>query len=313
VGRTPHLARAFLGLAAMAAVAGVISLPAEAQSPPPAATSVSVGPSVEMPIDPRVFIIRATGGQMRRVTPRGMFGFDPEWNPRTGALVAVTEQGMVELGLGRGGPTKGQPVWRRRATLTSEMGWSPSFSPDGSEIALVTGGRPDVWVLTRRTGRIRQVTTDWDAEGFVDWSPGGTEIAAVRFGQILVLDRSGVVTRAITAADQTCMLPAWSPRGRRIAFTCLFAEAGIAVADRFGGNVRRVTTSDVQAAYPAWSRDGKRLAFAKFVDGSWDLFVRELRSGRERRLTRTPYDEVDPVWSPDGSWLAFTSNERPIR
>ncbi len=271
--------------------------------------ATSVGPSLELPMNPRVFVIPASGGRMYRVTPRDLFAFDPEWNPRTGSLVAVTEQGIVELGRGRAGPTKGRPVWKRRLTLTDTVGWSPSFSPTGSELALVTGGIPDVWVLKPATGRLRQVTRDWRADGFVDWSPDGKKIAAVRLGRIFLLRPGGAVVRAITAEDDLVALPAWSPNGRRIAFTRVFPPIEIVVANQVGDLVGTLRASE-PTAYPTWCPDGKRMAYAKYVDESWDLFVRDLGSGRERRLTRTPYDEVDPAWSRDGRWLAFTADER---
>ena len=92
--------------------------------------------------------------------------------------------------------------------------------------------------------------------------------------------------------------PAWSPDGRRLAFTT--TERGryeIAVADARGRGRRYVASG----AQPAWSPDGA-LAFVE----SGDVFV--LRDGEARNVTRTVDDwEASPAWSPDGSRIAFVA------
>ena len=273
------------------------------------ATSLSVGPTIEMPLDARVYVMAAAGGRPQRVTPRAMLAFDPEWHPKSGALVIETEQGLVALKLGPRRSLSAKRVWETRKTLSPTMDWSPSFSPNGSELALVSGSDPDVWVLAPSSGRLRRLTTGWAADGFVDWSPAGGALAAVRQSRIFVLSPSGAVVRPLTGEDDVATLPDWSPAGRKIAFTRALPTPEVVVATQYG-DVLWTIGGAVPTAYASWSPNGRSLAYSKFVEGSWDLFIRDLRSGRERRLTRTPYDEVDPVWSPDGRLLAFTGNER---
>jgi TolB protein len=142
--------------------------------------------------------------------------------------------------------------------------------------------------------------------------------AVAASGGIYVVTPRGKVVREVISALPTAAMPAWSPDGRRIAYTQLNPRPRDGVmrvvvtepASRTPPGQRmgpRGTTS----AYPAWSPDGRSLAYARFVDGTWDIYVYELASQRERRLTHGPGDEIDPAWSPDGRLIAFVANLLP--
>jgi Tol biopolymer transport system component len=284
--------RTSLAAAFGAATLGVVPIAAE-----------SDGPQISIPYESSVFVIPARGGPARAVTPPGELAFDAEWRPRTRSLVVVTEKGLLELPARRG-----LPSWDARRVLYDRPAWSPSFSPDGSRLAFAAGSRTDVWILNVKTRKLRQLTGWWNGDGFLDWAPSGKELAVTKQGALLRMNLDGEVIESIVADIGTCFSPAWAPKGRRFAFACMTPDLSVHVGDGH----RRVFTSLTQghppSAYPAWSPDGRRLAYAKFVDGSWDLFVRDLARRTEHRLMSSPYDEVDPAWSPDGSLLAYASN-----
>jgi TolB protein len=95
--------------------------------------------------------------------------------------------------------------------------------------------------------------------------------------------------------------PAWSPDGRRIAFTDV-RRRGIFVMNDNGTGVRRVTTSPTLDVQPAWSPDGRRLAFSR----NDEIYVVGVDGKGLRRVTRNRLQELEPSWSPGGRRIAFT-------
>jgi Tol biopolymer transport system component len=75
----------------------------------------------------------------------------------------------------------GSSVYAATFTVTPVADGGPrgSVSPDGSEIAFASDadGDFDVYVLTRATGAIRQLTTDAGSDGQPVFSPDGSRIA----------------------------------------------------------------------------------------------------------------------------------------
>lgn len=216
--------------------------------------------------------------------------------------------------------------------------WPPSFSPDGTRLALVED--PTV-VTIGLDGRHRRVL----ATGTMpSWSPDGRHIALLRRAGtrsgLFVINSDGTGERELApglSADSSTPV-SWSPDGTRLAFTVCCPTAGIAVVALKARKVRRLSGSKV-----SWSPDGKWLALGgggtfvarpdgsgrrklSTLDGGWgfdppawspdskavtigvsgDVWVIPLH-GRARRLTqgwRYGYSNSRPVWNPAGLPLA---------
>lgn len=67
----------------------------------------------------------------------------------------------------------------------------------------------------------------------------------------------------------------------------------------------RLTYGEWDDTSPALSPDGTQVAFASNRDGTWDLYVLNLKSGEITRVTNSPEYVSAPSWSPDSQWLAY--------
>jgi len=158
-------------------------------------------------------------------------------------------------------------------------------------------------------------------------------------GAILLASRGGGARRL--SAPGAPAEPAFSPLGRRIAFT---SRSEIWFMYEDGTSVRQVTVGPEPSRDPTWSPSADEVAFSRGYAGDRDLYavgadgsgLRRLTSGRSddeapawgptgsiafvrggdvylkapkrapRALTGGSSDDRDPVWSPDGRRLAFT-------
>ena len=86
----------------------------------------------------------------------------------------------------------------------------------------------------------------------------------------------------------------------------------LAWIDADGTNERSVAGAGYYAA-PSVSPDGSRIAYGKkdSLDGSFDLWIRDVATGADQRLTFDPANELGPVWSPASDEIIFLSDRKP--
>ncbi|QQS48879.1 MAG: PD40 domain-containing protein [Acidobacteriota bacterium] len=128
--------------------------------------------------------------------------------------------------------------------------FNPVISPDASRIAFVSnrGGAFEIWLCSRTTGELRQLTAGASVLGGLSWSADSSTIA---------------FTTAATGSKLR----------------------GIAIADAAGGTFR--VLSDQNDSNPSLSARGDRLIFTSMRDGDAELYLMDLASGRVERLTRS--------------------------
>lgn len=125
-------------------------------------------------------------------------------------------------------------------------------------------------------------------------------------GEIYSMTSRGTKRHLLTPTrKQSSRSPAYSPRGRRIAYVGGYKQADVWTMHSDGSHQRPLTrTRHVDETDPGWSPDGKEIVFAvtrpASQRGIWAIGI----DGRHRQQLTAGADD-DPSWSPDGSEIAF--------
>lgn len=264
-----------------------------------------------------VWVAPLAGGAPRPVTTSAVEDNQGTWSP-DGKLIAFTSTRGGSAGIYVVADTGGEA--RLVADWPDTRESSPSFSPDGTQIAFESGHEArtgDVWVVPVTGGTPTRVTRLDENTTIADWS-SDSRFVLVRTGAVSgALHRvsvDGKVQERLTTPAGANM-PLWSRDDSRIAYADIVGGySHITVADQLGANPVRLTTAE--QAYdilPHWSPDGSAIAFEQFdlKSSTEDIAVVNVADRSMRNLTASPSrSETHPHWTPDGRTLVFQSTSR---
>jgi TolB protein len=230
-----------------------------------------------------IYVMRADGTDVRRLTTNEEFDAAPSWSPdgQRIAFARISEPGTAAA---RGGifvlDADGGGEEQLTDVVVPTFDFAPAWSPDGTRIAFARSSpsagpelfKVGLYVVTLEGGAVTKLTSE---AGEPDWSPDGTRLAFTSYrdlfgrtcfhdcnpsGEIYVMDAEGGQATRLTETEANDHSPAWSPDGRLIAFVSDRSspedhENEIYVMNADGGDVRRITENDVWDLSPAWRPD----------------------------------------------------------
>jgi dipeptidyl aminopeptidase/acylaminoacyl peptidase len=241
---------------------------------------------------------------------------------------------------------------------------SPQISPDGRFVSYqITHTDWDenafvrqIWIAVPATGQTYPLTRGKKSSTDATWSPDSKWLAFLSSrdsdlpdakkdtSQIYLISPDGGEARQITNVETGVDSFAWSPDGKRIAFTSPDPESDAhkARVKKYGDyhiidgdyTMSHLWLIDVPAPEnselpkPArltsgqdftvqgfrWSPDGTRIAFDATKDpaladeGTAEIYILTVADKSLKKLTNAPGPNGNPVWSPDGTQIAFNTH-----
>jgi TolB protein len=126
-------------------------------------------------------------------------------------------------------------------------------------------------------------------------------------GDIALLRVGGGRSRLIAGDWADEENPAWSPDGRSIVLQRVAGDVSTLEVVAAAGGLALPLTRGGHSITPAWAPSGRIIAYAdRPADGSYSLYVLDLRTGWSRRLSHGHgRGDTSPTFSPDGRDIAF--------
>jgi TolB protein len=216
----------------------------------------------------RLWLADADGARPNAIAESAQPIMSPSWSPDSRQIAYVSfETGVSRIFV--------QDIATgRRQVVSSQPGinGAPAWSPDGTRLALVLGGRDgnlDIHVLTLASKELRRLTRHPAIDTEPSWTPDGKSI-------YFTSDRAG------------------GPQVYRVGLD--------------GENPRRITFEGNYNARPRVSPDGEQLAVVHNDRGNFRIAVQDLRRGGLRILSDGRQDE-SPSFAPNGSMIIYATRE----
>ncbi len=201
----------------------------------------------------------------------------------------------------------------REILKSSEPILSPSWSPDGKQIAYVSfeSSRPAIYRQVLATGEREKMTNFRGLNSAPSWSPDGKRLAMVlsKDGnpELYVMEVATRKLQRITKNSAIDTEPSWMPDGKSLIFT---SDRGgrpqiyrVNLAD---GTTKRITYTGAYNAKASLMADGKSMVMVHRDESGYHIAWQELATGRLIILTSSSLDE-SPSLSPNGSMLLYAT------
>ncbi|HEX7369386.1 MAG TPA: Tol-Pal system beta propeller repeat protein TolB [Rhodanobacteraceae bacterium] len=195
---------------------------------------------------------------------------------------------------------------------------SPTWSPDGNEIAYVSfeRGNSAIYIQNIATGARKLVSARNGINGAPRFSPDGKKLAmSLSFqgnSEVYVMDlASGALTR-LTHNLAIDTEPSWTPDGQNIIFTSdRSGKPQLYEIPATGGTPRRLTFQGQYNADVSVDYDGRKLAMVQGNGNVYRIAVMDLAHGGQETFVSPGNLDSSPSWAPNASMLLYAADEGP--
>jgi dipeptidyl aminopeptidase/acylaminoacyl peptidase len=264
--------------------------------------------------DYNLYIMETDGSGSQRLTDNIGDEFSPEISPDGNRILFLiwTQGGRSLRVLDR--------VSRQETVLPTQEVDRAIWSPDGSRIAFVRGGR---LFQMKSDGSQESAITFGTDDHNPYWSPDGARIVFTRGLRVFLVNADGSGLRQVS--DEPRLSGPWSPDGRSIVLTRLrescdysfyycyyygpsWINSDLVVFDVASGAETDLTQTPGTAEWsPVWAADGQRIFFLFASGGNPDVYAIRLDGSPAVNLTASPALES---WISIGRVLGATSARR---
>jgi eukaryotic-like serine/threonine-protein kinase len=267
------------------------------------------------------------------------FGSDPTLTSKPTEIAAMQTENPTQAPLL---PTQTLSIVQleNTATISPTLGATITFTPAANETLVpsptpVGGGTGQIAFASNRTGVMqiwivnadpinptpRQVTNLQEGACQPTWSPDGNRIAFTSpcSGKSDVYPGSGIYTIDLTKSDDapTKVIaslegdfdPAWSPDGKRIAFTSLRNDVtAIYVINLDDLAFQKLSPTSRPDKQPSWSPSGTQIAFVRQFSSSQIWIMMDNGQFQSQFSPLSPLSNYWPSWSIDGQIIFYSQS-----